>query len=685
MPPTLASQAAGASAREDGASSAPAIPAQSAGFDAARPAPYQQALGRMLDEAAQVALLEVLGELEQVAPDCVAPVLGRIEFLLARAGVPGLYGWALAGLRAYAGERAARLRYFTCSDALSVQILNWEAAGRPKQLAPAALEAYLFGLSGLTVDIGTRRQGLLNGPPARPVLTRMMLALPDSYTFLDCPDRNRLMRAASAHAAAHLLFSPAAQPAATRKPLALTVISLLEDARAEALLARRYLGVEMLWRSLHAASPDDGLGCGALLARLSRALIDPHYRDDNFWVNKGRRLFDAQRACLEDAAAFHSIAGVLANDLGQMRVQFDLPGYAAAPAYRDDHSYLWDYGEQAASDHAALEQPVTLQFLPDGVSADAASGSSAVSPLDASPAEELTWGAQRSVNYPEWDERIETLRDNWCTLYEKFGREPGATTTQMRRARLRSLAGGGELDRSVRLKRQPQGERFDLDALVDAISSRRQGGNIDERVFENPGRRVREASVLLLLDVSASSASRLGSHSVSVLETEKALALHAVALARQGGHRTAVHGFASNTRKHVHYERYLDFDMPFCDASRQRLAGATAAGSTRFGAAVRHATALIEDQPNDLRAILMVTDGAPADIDVTRDAYLVEDARVAVQHARRAGIRCFCMALDAQADSYVRRIFGAGNYLIAVDPDFLQQRLKSVLAKLVRP
>jgi nitric oxide reductase NorD protein len=202
MPPTLASQAAGASAREDGASSAPAIPVQSAGFDATRLAPYRQALGRMLDEAAQVALLEVLGELEQVAPDCVPPVLSRIEFLLARAGVPGLYGWALAGLRAHAGERAARLRYFTCSDALSVQILNWEAAGRPKQPAPAALEAYLFGLSGFTVAIGTRRQGLLNGPPARPVLTRVMLALPDSFTFLDCPDRNRLMRAASAHAVA---------------------------------------------------------------------------------------------------------------------------------------------------------------------------------------------------------------------------------------------------------------------------------------------------------------------------------------------------------------------------------------------------------------------------------------------------------------------------------------------------
>ena len=85
------------------------------------------------------------------------------------------------------------------------------------------------------------------------------------------------------------------------------------------------------------------------------------------------------------------------------------------------------------------------------------------------------------------------------------------------------------------------------------------------------------------------------------------------------------------------------------------------------------------------RVILMVTDGAPHDVDVTRDAYLVEDARLAVQHARRKGIRCFCVALDAQADSYVRRIFGVRNYLIAVDPNFLQQRMKSLFATLLQP
>jgi len=175
--------------------------------------------------------------------------------------------------------------------------------------ARAVLQAYLLGMSGLSVEVETRPRGPLGGPPARPVVARAMLALPDEYTAAyaathtekyaatyaatqaatDAADRACLRRAAAAHAAAHLLYSPAAQTAGSLKPLALTVISLLEDARVETLLGLRYPGLWTLWRRLHTATPADGLGCAALLARMSRALADPLYRDDSFWVDKARR------------------------------------------------------------------------------------------------------------------------------------------------------------------------------------------------------------------------------------------------------------------------------------------------------------------------------------------------------------------------------------------------------------
>ena len=47
-----------------------------------------------------------------------------------------------------------------------------------------------------------------------------------------------------------------------------------------------------------------------------------------------------------------------------------------------------------------------------------------------------------------------------------------------------------------------------------------------------------------------------------------------------------------------------------------------------------------------------------ADVDVVEEDYLVEDTRHAVITAAAHGIKTFCLTLDRQADTYVRRIFG---------------------------
>jgi len=69
--------------------------------------------------------------------------------------------------------------------------------------------------------------------------------------------------------------------------------------------------------------------------------------------------------------------------------------------------------------------------------------------------------------------------------------------------------------------------------------------------------------------------------------------------------------------------------------------GNRGATQPRIGAALRHASALLQDEGDNRRAILLVTDGAPADVDVFDPEYLTEDARVAVMQARVAGVRGF--------------------------------------------
>ena len=54
----------------------------------------------------------------------------------------------------------------------------------------------------------------------------------------------------------------------------------------------------------------------------------------------------------------------------------------------------------------------------------------------------------------------------------------------------------------------------------------------------------------------------------------------------------------------------------------------------------------------------MLTDGEPADVDVTEPNHLRADARKAVEELSAQGVDTFCLSLDPKADEYVRGIFG---------------------------
>ena len=126
-------------------------------------------------------------------------------------------------------------------------------------------------------------------------------------------------------------------------PLALAVVSAIEDARVERLLCRLSRRAPLVPPFVPPAPDPADL---SYAARRLGVLMDPALADDNHWVNKARDLFEAQPD-LDDAAAFRRLASVLANDLGQMRVRFNPQQHAVPVPYRDDNSYLWDHGESA--------------------------------------------------------------------------------------------------------------------------------------------------------------------------------------------------------------------------------------------------------------------------------------------------------------------------------------------------
>jgi nitric oxide reductase NorD protein len=531
----------------------------------------------------------------------------------------------------------------------------------------ASLALLARGLAGVDVEVQPLEAG------ARAVLVGKRLLLPASAG-------ERMHRAMVAHAVAHLRHSVPARPARTLKPIGIAVVSAIEDARVERLLCRDFPGLHGWFAESLAPPPDPlDLGFAALLSRMDRMLMLPAWRDENHWVNKARRLFDetAASAGLEDYAAFRTIASILANDLGQMRVRFDPQHYAVPAPYRDDNSYLWDFGEAETppEEAIALQQSGTRPPPADHGGAPPEGGA------------ELEMELGR-YSYPEWDRKLERLRPDWCTVIEKLPAWQGLAAMREQASasseRLTPLAlpRARHLDRTHRLRRQWEGDDVDLNAAIEVLVDRRLRLRPDPRLFMRAGKAPRPSSVLVLLDLSESVNDPGHGGARSLLDIEKQAALVLADANARGIDRLAIHGFSSNSRAEVYYYRLLEFGTPLGAPSRAMIGAVRGRYSTRMGAALRHAASHLRAEPSGQRAIVLVTDGAPSDIDVHDPHYLIEDARRAVAEAREAGVRTACIAVDGAADAYVRRIFGWRNYCIADDARSLPARLARMSARL---
>ena len=145
----------------------------------------------------------------------------------------------------------------------------------------------------------------------------------------------------------------------------------------------------------------------------------------------------------------------------------------------------------------------------------------------------------------------------------------------------------------------------------------------------------------------------------------------------------AIAGFHSNTRHEVRYQHILGFSERWGEASKGRLAAVQAGYSTRMGAAMRHAAHYLGAQKVDKKLLLVLTDGEPADVDVSDPQALILDTRQAVKELTQQGIHSHCISLDPNADAYVRDIFG--HHFTVVDRvEQLPERLPRLFMALTR-
>jgi hypothetical protein len=305
-------------------------------------------------------------------------------------------------------------------------------------------------------------------------------------------------------------------------------------------------------------------------------------------------------------------------------------------------------------------------------------GAHAVSSLASTPSEDVNDheadSAAHGVTYPEWDVTRKRYRRAWCTVREVepqikapfFEATPPIDDAIGVRRPLSRLGMGLH-----RLHRQPQGDDIDIDAAVEARVEVLAGSVPDEAVYLDSLRRRRDLSMLLLLDVSGSSAEP-GTVGRTVHEQQRVAVANLTVALHDLGDRVALYAYYSQGRSAVSVVPVKRFDDHLDSRVMKRLNSLEPGAYSRLGAAIRHGSAVLEARGGTSRRLLVVlSDGLAYDHGYER-AYGAADSRRALTEARRRGTGCVCLTIGAGTDvQSLRRVFGNTAHAMIARPDQL--------------
>ena len=635
----------------------------------------------------------VMRRLASEAPESLGLVCRQAETLMAHQDVTAFQAFVSSGLRSGGNLPSRRIAFFSLSDPTARRLLERRTTDLGLSDLEAELKAFLAALWGVTPNLralpsatpGVARRANISGP---------LIRLPDVYRGVRGEASRLLYRAAAAHASAHLALGRGPFRGGRPKPLQIALVGLIEDARIEALAIRRYPGLRRLWALYHVAEPRDGPIAASLLPRISRALFDASYVDDDAIVAKSRVLFDEAVGYLDDPAISRDIGGRITNDFGQRRIQFDARAYVVEPLYRDDGFGLWDF-----DDESSPQQEEELQI--EAVRVERQQSIDRTDQIGGQPHEDQPAASARPIEpsergqllgtHPEWDEAEHVERPRWVSVRDfpvmpSDPRDllPSLDAAAGLRSKVARLVRAARVGRVQRLKRQPDGHDLDLDALVDAAISMRSRRTPDERVFRSSAVLRRDLGVSVLIDMSESTRARLSGVGASVLQMEK-IAVAILAETMQAlGDRFALHAFASNGRDDVGIASLKSFVEPYGPPALARLVGLKAGFSTRLGAALRHVGGALAEVPTYRKLLLVLTDGEPSDIDVPDVEYLTADARHAVLGLKARGVDTFGISLASAGVSSGDAIFGRGAHALVERVEELPRRLSELYFRLAR-
>jgi len=597
-------------------------------------------------------------------------LLKQIPYLLSQLSLDGLKNWIEYGVRNYNDHPENQRDYFTLQSADSKAMLQRERHGTLYIDHERQLDLYLRSMWEAEEYLVPYSLGFDELRKPQPYYDSLGIRIPDVYDERNGVSGINRYRIVLAHMAGHKRWSQR-QIADNLSPFQRIAVELLEDSRIEALTLKEYPGLKKYLLALHPV-PVEGTcdnekeSCiRHRLAMLSRAILDENHGYQNPHILDCVEKFHA--ALKDGESSSQEMLQIAISFTAKTRLQSDqLPKVRFENTeidYRDDNRHMWVFIEED-------DEPEDMQRKTQDTDLE--------SPEGLPPR-----------HYQEWDYNSFSYKPDWVTLYESL--HPPGNPADIDKILEKHAALANYLKRIldllkpqhyVRVRYQEEGSELDLDVAIRSIIDFKSGSQPDPRINMSHKHDGRDFAVLLLMDLSASLNEVPEGCTQSILElSREAVTLLGWSI-EQLGDKFAIAGFHSDTRHNVRYHHLKGFTEHWDDSVKARLAAIEPGYSTRMGAAVRHAAHYLEGQKAEKKLLLILTDGEPADIDVSDERLLIEDTHKAVEELSTKGIYTHCISLDKKADDYIADIFGSTGYTVIDNVDKLPEKLPKLFMSL---
>ena len=537
-----------------------------------------------------------------------------------------------------------------------------------------------------------------------------------------------------------------------RPSIARTVFKVIEAARIRAAVSRRYPGTWRYRRSLAGYLADrwaKRTGELGALETLCMALLG---------VDMESRLFPMAAEVLEPTADVYTSAAATVFCYEALAIGSEPEGESVERAEETTMEWLqrearlddWDEeladkdAEIAALEFAELvsgeETKVANTSGRDGDTREVGTGLVAerdqlkrrIDMERSSVRRALGDGHDRSASfrYDEWNYHDGAYLRGWCRLYEeRLETEHGSDAQALLdavRPHVRAARRQFEQVRPTgyqRVKKTPDGDELDLDAIVQTRADIRTGASPDERVYSRRERLRRDVGAALLVDLSASTDDVIPEERERPLDStaivqdirdpyfddddydfaarmaEEAAKRRIIDILRESvlllgtaleslGDRYGIYGFSGYGRDCVEFYVAKEFDDPLDDHALDAIAAMKPKRSTRMGPAIRHACTKLESSGAALKVLMIVSDGFPQDHDYGPDRgeheYGVQDTARALVEVEARGIETFCVTVDRSGHDYLRRMCPADRYLVIEETAELPAALQKTYRQLTR-